>query len=218
MQIVIPGAPIAKARPRFVCRGKHTMAYDSQSDIVKKSKKDMNFIIEDYFKLNDHQISSFKGSFRGQKQVTICFHVPIAVSDSEARKNEKRWGLIWESKKDLDNYIKFYFDIANGLLWYDDSQIVDVRAVQLYSESPCTIITVEDIKMHLNDDATKMTHIFSPAALNKFESDVSMLRVSLESLRLCQREERDQYLDAVAGSLKDFATTYGLALKKMAAK
>ncbi len=212
MRIVIPGDPIAKARVKFVCRGRHGMAYDAQSALMAEKRRQLIGIAKDSC-LNELFMAA-KTALR----VEMEFHMPIAKSDSESKRNAKLWGVERPvTTPDYDNLAK-WLDIANGVLWRDDAQIVSACIDEYYSDEPCTIIDIEVIKMQINDDAAKMTNIFSPAALHKFESDVSLLRVSLESLRLCQREEREQYLDAVAGSLKDFATTYGLALKKMATK
>ena len=72
--------------------------------------------------------------------------------------------------------------------------------------------------MNLSEEAIKLTHLFSPSALEKLESDVACLWSNLESLRLTSRGDKEKNLDAAATSLKAFAVTYGLALKKMAGK
>ncbi len=222
MQIVIPGNPIAKARPKFAVRGKHAMAYDPQAELVKSSKKDLLFRCDEYFILNDHQIPHFKASFRDPKHVSLCFYIPIAESDAKHEKNAKLWGPEfsgeWHSKKDLDNFVKWTCDIANGILWHDDSQIVELHAYQLYSEKPCTIITVEDIKIIMNEETEKMMRIFSPAAIENLECDISCLRVELESFRMRTNENREQMQDSAAKSLKAFAAKYCDSLKKMLSK
>lgn len=221
MRIIIPGIPIAKARPKFCVRGQHAMAYDPQCEIVKAAKKDLLFRCDEYFRVNGHLISSFKASFSDQKKVFLAFHVPVASSDSKAQRNEKLWSPEfgqWHSKKDLDNYIKWILDIGNGILWNDDSQIVELHAFQEYSEKPCTILTVEDIKMIMNDDTEKMMRIFSPAALDELESKVACLLSELQGVRLCNRENRTQSLESAAMALKAFAMTYCDSLKKLIAK
>ena len=37
-------------------------------------------------------------------------------------------------------------DVGNGILWYDDSQIVNIAAVKIYGEQAKTIITVREVK------------------------------------------------------------------------
>ena len=38
-------------------------------------------------------------------------------------------------RPDLDNYLKALKDAANGLLWLDDAQVVEVHAKKLYDQS-----------------------------------------------------------------------------------
>jgi hypothetical protein len=70
----------------------------------------------------------------------------------------------------------------------------------------------------MNMDADKLARIFSPAALEKLESDLACVVTSLETFRLCQREDRTVYLEAAADSLKAFASTYCDSLKKLITK
>ncbi len=215
MRLIIPGNPIAKARPKFCVRGRHAMAYDPQDKIKTFDKIALKYILAQELGDNDADGDCFKASFSDQKKVTLAFHVPIAISDSIAERAQKLWGILWASKKDLDNYIKYILDIGNGILWHDDSQIVELHATQKYSENPCTIIEIEDIKNTMNDEAQKMMRIFSPAALDKLESDVSVLRAELEGVRLCNLENRTANFETAAGTLKAFASTYCESLKKM---
>lgn len=36
-------------------------------------------------------------------------------------------------RPDLDQYVKLVLDAANGILWFDDSQVVDIRAMKIYA-------------------------------------------------------------------------------------
>jgi Holliday junction resolvase RusA-like endonuclease len=212
MRIVIPGNPIAKARPKFAVRGGHAMAYDSQDKIMQLKRHELSMLAL------QEPPGDFKALFSDPLSVRLEFHMQLQETSAKWQKNAKLHGLIRPSiKPDIDNLIKFW-DIANGILWRDDAQIVELYATQKYSENPCTIITVESIKMTMNENAIRMTSIFSPSALEKLESDLSILSANLESLRLCQREDRQEHMECAAGTLKLFANTYSLALKKMLAK
>jgi Holliday junction resolvase RusA-like endonuclease len=39
-------------------------------------------------------------------------------------------------RRDIDNYVKLLFDAANGLLWRDDAQVVDLHANKRYGAVP----------------------------------------------------------------------------------
>ena len=213
MRIVIPGSPVPNARHGMRVIGKHACAYDKQAKQKAQAKRDLSIQFD---KLQVEQ-NDLEALYSSPLCVSLSYHMPIPISDSKAIRNQKLWGLILPTgKPDSDNLNKWTFDIANGILWRDDAQIVKYEKLEMiYSETPCTILEVEVIKMTLNDDAIKMTHIFSPAALEKLESDLTCLSANLESVRLCQREDRNKHLECAAGSLKAFASTYNLSLKKM---
>lgn len=197
------------------------MAYDSQNKIKAAAQKDLLWRREEYFHVNDHLNSHFKASFSDQKRVTLYFHAPIALSSSRAERTLKLWGPEigeWHSKKDLDNYIKYILDIGNQILWHDDSQIVELHAYQQYSENPCTIIEIEDIKIFMNDETEKMMKIFSPAAIDQLACDLAVLQCELESFALRTNENRGEMQASAAKSLKYFAEKYCESLRKLIAK
>ncbi len=213
MRIVLPGNPIPKARPKFCVRGRHAMAYDSQAKIMTEKRAELCYLAK------QDQPDDLEAYFSHPLSVRLWFHMPVTVSSSAAQKNAKLNGLVMPSiKPDIDNLVKTIFDISNDCLWRDDSQIVELHATQQYSETPCTVIEIKVITMNLSEHATQMMHLFSPAALEKLESDVSCLWSTLESLRLTSREDREMNIETAASAMKAFATTYGLALKKMAGK
>ena len=48
-------------------------------------------------------------------------------------------------KPDIDNLLKFVFDMGNKLLWKDDSQIYRVQMEKVYSTEPSTkLIIIEE--------------------------------------------------------------------------
>lgn len=216
MRLVIPGNPVPTARHGMRIIGKHACAYDKQSKQKNQAKRDLS-IAFDKLQIDHDDLEALHSL---PLLVSLSYHMPIPVSDSMAVRNQKLWGIILPTgKPDSDNLTKWTFDIANGILWRDDAQIVRYGKFEMiYSETPCTILEVEVIKMNLNDDATRMTRIFSPSALAKLESDISALRVNLETMRLCHKEDRELHFETAAESLKSFANSYGLSLKKMTTK
>ncbi len=213
MRIVLPGNPVPRASHKVCMGGKYIRSYDSQSKIMTAKRAELCYLAK------QDQPDDLEAYFSHPLSVRLWFHMPVTVSSSAAQKNAKLNGLVMPSiKPDIDNLVKTIFDISNDCLWRDDSQIVELHATQQYSETPCTVIEIKVITMNLSEHATQMMHLFSPAALEKLESDVSCLWSTLESLRLTSREDREMNIETAASAMKAFATTYGLALKKMAGK
>ena len=50
-----------------------------------------------------------------------------------------------KTRPDIDNYIKFVMDCLNGLVYKDDSQVVDIYSNKLYATNPQTIIIIKEI-------------------------------------------------------------------------
>ena len=47
-----------------------------------------------------------------------------------------------QKQKDLDNMLKYLFDVFNEVVFKDDKQIWKVNAQKLYSENPRTAIII----------------------------------------------------------------------------
>lgn len=128
----IPGTPIPKKRPRFSRRHGKVFTYDEQSresNIVKiqmlQQLSDQGFI-----KLLDEAV-----------YLSISFHTAIPKSYSR-KKAIECLGKPDQRRPDLDNYIKFYLDLMNGLIYRDDSIITEIRSSKFYSEHPRTEIVL----------------------------------------------------------------------------
>ena len=124
LTITIPGAPIAKKRPRFARRGKFVTTYNDQQTEEGK------FICLMQTQLNGHKPIPAGTPIYLQAQ----FHMPFPASMSA----KKRATAIHTKKPDVDNMLKFLKDCANGVLWNDDSEVVWVCAQKLYSDNPRT--------------------------------------------------------------------------------
>lgn len=66
--------------------------------------------------------------------VTISFFLEIPKSWTKEKRLAATVGKILPtSRPDIDNYIKAIFDSLNGIAFADDSQIVSMHAVKLYT-------------------------------------------------------------------------------------
>jgi Holliday junction resolvase RusA-like endonuclease len=129
LTITIPGAPISKKRPRFARRGKFVTTYNPQESEEGK-----------FICLMQNQIKHDPIQAGTPIYLILCFNMPIPASTTK----KMRLLMPQHTKKpDLDNLIKFVKDCANGILWHDDSQVISVNAVKMYSEIPSTYIRLE---------------------------------------------------------------------------
>ncbi len=217
MRIIIPGNPIPKARPKFAFRGKHAITYDPQNMIKAFAKEDLIYRLEEWFIVNDHARSSFKASFRAALSVSLWFLIPLAESLTMAQKNAKLWNIddSFHSKKDIDNFVKFYFDVANRILWHDDAQVVELYACQKYSENPCTIIDVCPIKNLMTEKTKKIAKIFSPKELEILNVHLSVLKNALAQFESCPEDEKTFMAEHASLELIAFANEYAQKLNKI---
>lgn len=198
MRIVIQGAPIAKARPRLTTRGRFPVVYDSQA---KQFKAVQAQLIEKLKEID------FKSPLSSQLLISFSFHLPLALKAPEAKRNARLWGLDGSHKPDLDNLIKSW-DFANGILWLDDAQIVEIHAEKKYSLSPCTIIEISAIHNPMDDKSTLITSLFSPDQLDDFACDVHLLSNALTLFMNAEKSEQHYYLPLAAKELSKFANDY----------
>lgn len=121
----ILGDPRPQGRPKFFRRGNFVGAYDP-----KKSR--------DYKQTLAAQLAAQSPEFIEQgKAVSIYVEFVFARPKSLPKRVEDH-----VKKPDLDNLIKALKDAAKGILWHDDSQVVQLSARKVYGATPMTVIEV----------------------------------------------------------------------------
>jgi len=80
----------------------------------------------------------------GPLSLSISCYTKIPASLSK-KKKEAMANAYSITKPDLDNYIKFYLDVLNGIAYDDDRQIVKLYGEKKYSQHPRVEITVKEI-------------------------------------------------------------------------
>ena len=131
---IINGAPTAKGSPSFTKRG-HTY--------TPKKTKDYEDSIEKQLIEQDAKPFTKETPLR----VEATFYKGYLKSWTKAELFQVKDGsLLPVTRPDLDNYVKGILDGANGLLWHDDSQIVDLILYKRYDETPRVEIKVSEIK------------------------------------------------------------------------
>ncbi len=140
------GDPIAKIRPKFKRIGNFVSTYDPQA----KLKQGYSWQVKALYRDSPLTCPIF---------LDVCFCMPIPKSTSGIKRRQMLAGLIHHIKRpDLDNLIKF-LDYLNGIIFVDDSQIVELRAKKIYSSNPGTVIrikTLDELKSETNiEDNTR---------------------------------------------------------------
>lgn len=134
------GTPVPQARPKFFRRNDHVGSYDPQKN------------------LRDGFRWQIKGQYRNDPllcplRLDLIFFMPIPASKSKLKKKQMANGLIAHAcKPDLDNLVKFICDAMEGIIFKNDSQIVEMHLKKIYSEKPGTfarILPLADTKESL---------------------------------------------------------------------
>ena len=128
------GEPVAQGRPRASTQGGFVRLYDP-----KKSKD-----YKDYVRLAaaEHAPAALLEGPLGMV-LTVYRSIPKSFSKKKAALAEG--GEIRPvSKPDVDNYLKGVKDALKGVIWKDDSQVVEVFAQKRYSAKPRIEVKIKD--------------------------------------------------------------------------
>lgn len=134
-RIELLGPPVAKGRPRAVRRGNRIGTYTPRKT-------------EDYEANLQHEAKvAMAGAApaAGALKVVITAYVAIPTSLSKKARAAAIAGELRPTKKpDLDNYEKT-IDALNGVVFVDDSQVVEKASAKFYSERPRLVIVVTEL-------------------------------------------------------------------------
>lgn len=127
--------PVAQGRPRFTQFANHTKAYDPQKSRDAKS----------YIRLAASEAMGQEAPLEGALRLLIVTQRPTPKSASQRKIREMLSGIIMPTTKpDVSNYQKLVEDALNGVVWRDDSQLVDCRSIKKYSIKPGFFIQVSE--------------------------------------------------------------------------
>ncbi|MGD1008093.1 MAG: RusA family crossover junction endodeoxyribonuclease [Ignavibacteriaceae bacterium] len=129
-RFVIPGNPIALARPRFA----HKHVFDSQH----LEKLNAGLLIR-------NQLGNVSPSENVPLSMSIKFVMPIP-SCSKVR-HAKYIDAFHLHRPDIDNLCKFVLDICNNVVYKDDCIIVKLIATKIYGEEPRTEFTIKEMEI-----------------------------------------------------------------------
>lgn len=130
MIITIPGDPIPQKRAR-VSRNRF---YDPLSII----KKQLQPIVESQVDI--------KAILTVPIEADITFYMPFTKATSKSQRCSNAY-VPHSKRPDLDNLLKFYLDLLNGIVYFDDSLIAKLTAKKLYSVEPKTVIIIKQLEL-----------------------------------------------------------------------
>lgn len=130
------GNPLAQKRPRVT----RFSTYDPLAD-QKKEHKSI---------LRDQRGTSWKFTNNPLK-LTATFFMPIPISYK--KKIVSNQDHI--KRPDIDNLIKYLLDVANDVIFSDDSHISVITAKKIYDTNPRTEFTVEELFYEENKETTR---------------------------------------------------------------
>jgi len=133
----VEGDPKGKGRPRFTRAGKFTRVYTDKQT-------------QDY----ENFIKSFAAEAMGstdplETAVSVFLYIRHAVPQSYSKKRTEAClsGLEQPCKKpDIDNIAKTFLDAMNGVIFKDDTQVIDLHVKKVYSAVPGCDVMVMEVK------------------------------------------------------------------------
>lgn len=123
----IPGVPVGKGRPRAAARGKHIQLYTPEKTAC----------YEGVIALTARQAMAGRLLLEGPVLTVMEIRLPIPQSWPKRKQQAALAGTEYPTKKpDADNVIKAIFDALNGVVWHDDTQVVDMVVRKRYAAVP----------------------------------------------------------------------------------
>ena len=130
--ITVYGVPVAQGRPKFFRRGNHVGAYDPKKSRDYKDSIKLQAI--DQLRTNGTMPPLCEGAL----SMEVCAYLP------RPKTLPKR--VVHHTKRpDADNIAKGCKDAMKGVVYKDDSQIVELRVRKAYGDPPRVVITLEEV-------------------------------------------------------------------------
>ena len=133
----VPGDPHGKGRPKFARRGNFVQTY---TDAKTVSYEDL---VRFHANIAMIDLAPIEGP------VAVYIYIKLAVPKSYSKKRTEAClsGLERPTKKpDWDNVAKSICDAMNGIVYQDDTQIVDAYVTKVYSANSGVDVGVKEIK------------------------------------------------------------------------
>lgn len=121
IHFVIPGEPIALARPRAMSFGGHARVYEPTKSPSAQWKGKASWLLRE----------AMGGAPPLTGPVTLAVVFTFALPKSHWKKKVPVAEHQHTKRPDLDNLVKNLLDAANGVVVMDDSQVCNIRATKV---------------------------------------------------------------------------------------
>ncbi|MEK5238074.1 RusA family crossover junction endodeoxyribonuclease [Paenibacillus sp. FSL L8-0470] len=136
IEFTVLGEPVAQGRPKFSTAGGFPRAYDPA-----KSRD-----YKDYVRLAAREFAP-AALLEGALGIAVIAYRSTPKSFSQKKTAAAERGeILPTTKPDADNYLKGVKDALKGIIWKDDSQVVDAFVKKRYSSKPRIEIKIKQLQ------------------------------------------------------------------------
>ena len=134
----VPGDPVGKARPRITLAGGRAHAYTPAKTAAYEE------LVAVYASAAMKKAPLLEHPVR----LHLGIYCKVPGTWSKKRRADALAGIERPAKKpDLDNVVKILADGMNGIVWVDDSQIVELACSKWYALEPYVSVSVTSADM-----------------------------------------------------------------------
>jgi len=136
LTITVYGVPVAQGRPRFFRRGDHVGAFDPKASKDYKASIRMQ-AIEQMVRTGRH--GAMPPLNEGAMAMEVHAYLPRPKTLSKRVRHHTK-------RPDADNIAKGCKDALKGVVYRDDSQIIDLHVSKEYGDPPRVVIELREIE------------------------------------------------------------------------
>ena len=130
----VDGDPVPKGRPRFARRGQFVQTYTDSKTLE----------YETLVGFKARQAIGASEPLKGALIVFLYLRYAVPLSYSKKRKEACLSGQEYPKRIDIDNCYKSITDAMNGIVYLDDSQIVEAHITKVYHEQGGANVMVQE--------------------------------------------------------------------------
>jgi len=131
----VPGTPVAKARARFSSR--NGCAYTPSATAAYERS------VQQWAQLA--MLQAGRKTTTAPVSVEIHLYFPIPESWSKSKKERAIFGQTYPKSVDVDNVAKSLLDGCNGIVFDDDSQVIELHVTKRYGLEPKARVFVTEV-------------------------------------------------------------------------